>query len=188
MNSTRASLIARLADRNDSEAWENFQSLYGPLIRNFARAQGLTGHDADEVRDQCFEVVVRRMRDFQYDPSKAGFKAWLYRIVRGKVIDSRRRKREVGLESEELRDLLDPSPTAEQLWNTRWDHEHLLHGLERARALVSPKNWRAFEMLLIEDASVADVCSALALNTNQVYKAKSRVLAEVRRILDREDA
>ena len=183
MNPTRATLIARLRDRDDGEAWERFQTLYGPLIRNFARAQGLSDHDADEVRDQCFEVVVRRMREFQYDAGKAGFKAWLYRIVRGKVIDHLRRKREVRVETEELRGLVDPAPTAEELWNTRWEHEHLLHGLDRARALVSPLNWRAFEMLLLEDASVAQVCDALGLNANQVYKAKARVLESVREVL-----
>lgn len=185
MTSTRATLIARLSDPRDREAWEHFQGLYGPLIRNFARAQGLSEHDADEVRDQCFEVVVRRMRDFEYDRSLAGFKAWLYRIVRGKVIDHRRRKREVRVETEELARLVDPAPTPEQCWDSRWRHEHLLHGLSLARARVSPRSWRAFELLLMEQASVAEVCGALDLNPNQVYKAKSRVLATVRDVMER---
>ena len=38
-------------------------------------------------------------------------------------------------------------------------------------------------MLLFEDCTVDEVRARLGMNTNQVYKAKSRVLLRVRKIL-----
>lgn len=50
-------------------------------------------------------------------------------------------------------------------------------------AAVSEPNYLAFRMLVLQDCTVDDVCDRLDMNRNQVYKAKSRVLHRVRRIL-----
>ena len=52
---------------------------------------------------------------------------------------------------------------------------------ERVRGDVPPKTYETFRLLAFESLSVPDVCSRLGLNSNQVYKAKSRVVAAVRR-------
>jgi hypothetical protein len=45
---------------------------------------------------------------------------------------------------------------------------------------VSPRDARAFLLLLDDHADVAAVSAALGMNANQVYQAKSRLLARVR--------
>jgi len=186
MNTTRATLLFRLRDRGDESAWTEFYAVYAPLLYRYARARGLSERDAEEIRDQCLEVVVRRMPDFEYDPTKGRFKAWLHRIVAGRVVDAHRRRREATAESGELARVVDPQPALDELWEQEWRRGILRAALDRSRRLVAPRDFEVFERLL-EGRPVPEVCEAFALNANQVYKAKGRVLRRVREVMLRID-
>lgn len=179
-SSTRATLLARLWDRSDDAAWREFYKLYASLIYRYARARGLSCADAEEVRDQCLEVLSRKMSTLQYDREKGSFKNWLHRVVNRRVIDLIRKPREQLAKSSDLRRLPTAAPTPEEVWEHHWRDQHLRYCVEQVRGSVSPKNFEAFRMLLFEGRSVADVGSRLGMNANQVYKAKSRVLNCVR--------
>ena len=185
MTSTRRTLLTRVKDPADREAWDEFYELYAPLLYRYARGLGLTRDDADEVRDRCLEIVARRIRHFEYDRSRGRFKGWLHRIARDAVVDLKRtrRGREVGGES--LAELVDGGPGPDEAWEERWRRQHLLYCVERVQEKVPPTAYRAFCMLLFDQASVPEVCEHLGLNANQVYKAKGQVLRELRAMLRR---
>jgi len=46
---TRASLLLRLRDAQDGEAWREFVDLYAPLVYGYARKQGLQDADAADL-------------------------------------------------------------------------------------------------------------------------------------------
>jgi len=176
----RCTLLARIKDPKDSDAWRQFERLYSPLLYRYARGRGLARHDAEEVRDQCLEVIVRKIGEFEYDRHKGGFKNWLFRMVSHKVTDLHRKRREVHADSKDLRALVDPEPTPDELWEQTWQYEHLKFGVEQVRNEVAERDFQAFRMLVTDECSVAEVCRRLDLNPNQVYKAKARVLRRVR--------
>ena len=183
MNTTRHSLLVRVRNLDDHRAWDQFYELYAPLLYRFARRKGLSADDADEVRDQCLELLARKMPDFTYDPSIGRFKGWLYRVVNGRIIDLHRRKVACSADSQELQAVVDTQPTPTQAWEEHWRKEHLKYCLERARLSVSERNYRAFSMLM-EEKTVSEVCSEFGMNPNQVYKAKMHVLQRVRRLME----
>ena len=185
MNTTRQTLLQRVRDPADAEAWGEFHALYAPLVLRFALAQGLPAGDAEEIRDRCFEIVVQRMPGFDYARERGSFKAWLYRIVHGMVVDFLRARRPAPHESAALRTHIDAAPGPEELWERSWRAEHLRYGLERAHERLPERTYRAFELLLLEEKSVPEVERELGMNANQVYKAKARALLEVRRVLER---
>jgi DNA-directed RNA polymerase specialized sigma24 family protein len=78
MTTTRTTLLARVKNRSDAAAWDEFHQLYAPLLYRYARSRGLSREDAADVRDACLEVVARKIADFEYDRAKGGFKSWLY--------------------------------------------------------------------------------------------------------------
>lgn len=184
MTGTRATLITRVRDLADGEAWVEFYDLYAPMLFRYARTRGLGVADAEEVRDRCLDAVARAMPDFEYDPARGSFKGWLFAIANAKTIDVLRMRRPQRLSTVEGLAVPDPAPDPAAAWEAAWRHQHMCHGLERARARVSTRNYRAFAMLL-DGCSVPEVCDALDMNQNQVYKAKFRVLAEVRACLGR---
>lgn len=187
MTNTRTTLLLRVKDRNDVTAWSEFHELYPPLLYRYARGRGLSRDDAEEVRDQCIEIIVRKIASFEYDKQKGGFRNWLYRIANGKVIDLLRRRREKVADGRDLQELVDPGLPPDEFWQQHWKNEHLRYCVEQVRERVSANNYQAFCMLLYEECSVADVCGRLGMNANQVYKAKSRVLRLVRGVLSELD-
>ena len=61
---TRASLIVRLKDRADEEAWCEFVEVYRPLIYRLACRKGLQHADAEDLAQQVlpwFEIEARQI-------------------------------------------------------------------------------------------------------------------------------
>ncbi len=181
MNSTRASLLIRIKDARDSEAWAQFHGLYAPLIYRYARGRGLGREDAEDVRATCYEAIVRQIPTFDYDKAKGGFKAWLRTMVDRRVIDLFRKRREQRADTGDLRRLEADQPSPEEIWERQWRNQHLKYCVELLRSEVSQRTFEAFSMFVIDGRPVAEVCDELGMNANQIYKAKARMLRRVRR-------
>jgi len=182
---TSKTLLHRVRDPADSDAWEDFFHIYSPLLERYGRTHGLTPGDAEDVRDQCLAVLAKKMPAFEYERAKGGFKGWLYRIAHGKVIDHLRRPQARQAETRELGALMDQQPGPDQVWEDSWRREHLRYCLEIARQKESERTYRAFQLLLEDELSVPEVCARMEMNANQVYKAKARVLQRVREAYER---
>lgn len=180
-DTTRASLLLRIRDPEDSLAWTEFHDLYAPLLYRYARARGLSGADAEDIRATCYQTIVEKIGAFDYDARRGRFKGWLRTLVDRRVVDLLRKRREKIAETHVLRDAPGDGPTADEAWELEWKRQHLEHCLEAVRSEVSEVQYEAFRLLVKEQVAVTEVARRLDLNANQVYKAKSRVLALVRR-------
>jgi len=185
MAKTRATLLHRVRDPGDREAWEEFFALYAPLMEGYARASGLARADAEEVRDQCLEVLARKLPAFEYRPGQGSFQGWLFGIVRGKVVDLLRARKVRARESVELAGLAGGEAAPEEQWEQAWRAEHLRHALRVLRQELSEERYRAFELLLVDEASVAEVAAQTGLAAAQIYKLKAAALKRVRVLLER---
>ena len=83
--STHPSLLLRIRDSQDSLAWNEFAQLYAPIIHAFGRRRGLQEADAADVTQEVLRAVSRSVGRFQYEPSRGGFRHWLFTITRNKV-------------------------------------------------------------------------------------------------------
>jgi RNA polymerase sigma-70 factor (ECF subfamily) len=180
MNTTRASLLIRIKNPRDTQAWAEFYDFYAPLLYRYARARGLGHEDAEDVRSTCYEAIVRQIPHFDYDRAKGGFKAWLRTLVNRRVVDLLRKRREPTAESHELAELPAREPPTDELWEQHWKQQHLRYCVQQVRSAVAPQTFEAFQMLIEQGCTVPEVCDRLGMNPNQVYKAKARVLELVR--------
>ncbi len=185
MSATRQTLLHRVRDPGDREAWQEFFELYAPLLEGYARAHGLSRTDAEEVRDQCLEVLARKLPTFEYQRSRGSFQAWLQGLARGKVIDLVRARRVRARESVELTTLADAAAAPDLLWERQWRAEHLRYALGQVRDREPPERYRVFELLLVEELSVAAVSARTGLEATQIYKIKAALLRRVREVLER---
>lgn len=189
MNTTRASLLLRIRDPRDTAAWAQFHDLYAPLLYRYARARGLSREDAEDVRATCYQTIVTKIKEFDYNKAKGGFKAWLRTLVRCRVIDLLRKRREVLIDftagdgRATYCELADETPGPDEVWEKHWKYQHLKYCVEQVRKEVSAAQFQAFELLVLKERSVEEVCEELGLSANQVYRAKSRVLRRVRQKL-----
>ena len=185
MNTTRKTLLERVRNSADHEAWEQFFALYAPLLESYARTMGLDVADAEEVRDECLALVAKRIASFEYERASGSFKGWLYNIARGKVVDLLRRPTALRASTEALHAIEDPANALDERWETLWRREHLRHAFEVVRRSEDAPAVQVFELLLIDGLGVAEVCAKTGLAPAQVYRTKARVLLRVRDLLRR---
>src|SRR5262245_20581946 len=87
---TRASLLVRLRDPRDADAWREFVDLYAPLIYHHARKQRLQDADAVDLSQEVISAVAGAVGRLEYDSSRGTFRSWLFTVVRHKLSNWRR--------------------------------------------------------------------------------------------------
>ena len=182
MDTTSASLLERLRVSGDQEAWSKLVDLYSPLLLFWARKAGLARADAEDLVQEVFAVLVRKLPQFQYDRGR-GFRNWLRTITLNKWRDvCRRRARRAGLSDEPLGDVVEPPP--EDLTDAEYRAQLVARALELIESDFEPTTWRAFQQTAVLGRVPAEVAAELGVTRNVVYLARCRVLRRLRDELD----
>src|SRR5262245_34192889 len=82
---TRQSLLSRLRDWQDQAGWREFFDTYWRLIYNVARRSGLADAEAQDVVQNTFMYLTRRMPNFHYNRARGSFKSWLRVVTRSRI-------------------------------------------------------------------------------------------------------
>ena len=91
-NSTSESLLFRLGESDNSDAWSRFSELYTPLIFFWARKTGLDAHDSSDLVQEVMTLVFQKLPEFQYDPNRS-FRGWLRQVTLNKHRERLRKKK-----------------------------------------------------------------------------------------------
>jgi RNA polymerase sigma factor (sigma-70 family) len=183
---TRPSLLVRLRDARDHDAWRQFVEVYGPLIYGYARKQGLQDADAADLMQETLGVVAGAIKQLQYDPARGSFRGWLFTVVRNRLFTFQTRQvraaRGTGDTSAQHR--LEEVPGGETdpaaLWDEEYERRRFAWAAERVRGQVQPATWQAFWQTAVEGRSGQETATALGMNVAAVYLAKSRVMARLK--------
>jgi len=183
---TRASLLLRLCDSQDHEAWVEFVTLYEPVVYRLLRQNGLQDADARDVMQELFLTVSRNVDRWAPAKDRGSFRGWLRRVVRNLVINwlKHRERRVVAAGGSDLPSMLDLLPAAGEAETAEFDRElerALFHRAgERVRGEVHPQTWQAFWETNMAGLSATDAAAKLGMTVGAVRMAKCRVLARLR--------
>jgi len=184
METTRASLLARIKDLHDTQAWREFDSIYRSMLYRFARSRGLDRASAEDVVQRCMATVVRQAPTFRYEASKGKFRNWLRKMAENKMRDLLRARRLKQADSKHLAALRSGEPSPEELFDKAWYQAHVMYCLEQVRADVQDTTYQAFQLYAIEERPVGQVCELLNMTPNQLYKIKWRVQQKVAKLME----
>src|SRR4051812_50050746 len=81
MSETDKSLLRRLDDRADAASWQQFLTIYTPLIRGWLRRHGVPPADAEDLTQEVLGVVVRKLPGFRHNQRGGAFRTWLRAIT-----------------------------------------------------------------------------------------------------------
>jgi RNA polymerase sigma-70 factor (ECF subfamily) len=184
MHTTPVSLLERLRQPGDREAWERFVELYTPLLYYWARHVGLQDQDAADLVQDVFTTLVQKMPQFVYDRHK-GFRSWLRAVTLNQWRDNgkRRGRQPMAAKAPELDALTSPD-TTDAFWQTEYRKHLLDRAVDVMRAEFQPTTWKACWACVVEGRTAADVAAELGISENAVYIAKLRVLRRLRRELE----
>jgi RNA polymerase sigma-70 factor (ECF subfamily) len=184
---TRPSLLIRVRDPQDAEAWGQFVALYGPLIYQFARRQGLQDADAADLTQIVLQAVIDAMQRLDYDPERGSFRSWLYQVVRHQLSKFRAQQRLSPRGSGDsgaqrfLDELPDSDPGTIELWDREYERQLFLWAGERVKARCDAASWQAFWRTAVEGHGAQEVARSLGLSVGAVYTARSRILDRIRK-------
>ncbi|MEO1617783.1 MAG: RNA polymerase sigma factor [Planctomycetota bacterium] len=183
---TRASLVLRLRDANDHEAWSDFLRDYGPMLYRFVRSRGLQDADAADIVQDVLRRVGTSIGRLDYKKERGGFRAWLFTITRNRLFthfEKRQRSGPTGNDTAQLEQLAQ-APDENNELAEQWELEHLRSladiAMDKVRESSDPKTWAAFRMTAIEGRPAAEAATELSMKPGTVYVAKSRVTARLR--------
>lgn len=182
---TSETLLARLRNPADRQAWSEFVGLYEPLIFRFARRRGLQDADARDITQRVLWSVARAADQWEPGSEHGHFRAWLATVTRNAVLNMVQRESEMrGTGLSAVWELLQESPQPTETVSEAWRHERQRELFRYAAAQVKDKfaqdSWQAFWMTAVEGSRAEVVAEQLGKSIGAVYAARSRVLAKIR--------
>jgi RNA polymerase sigma-70 factor (ECF subfamily) len=180
---TPASLLERLRQPGQEQAWSRLVELYTPLLYAWARRAGLHAEDAADLLQDVFAILVRKLPDFTYD-SHRSFRAWLRTLLMNRWRDGRRRAavRPAEVGHPDL-DALAASASDEFFADAEYYRQLVGQALRLIRPEFRDVTWKAWTGHGLEGRPAAEVARELGLSEGAVFAAKFRVLQRLRREL-----
>jgi RNA polymerase sigma factor (sigma-70 family) len=196
---TRKSLIARLDNWEDQRTWDEFYQTYWRLIYSVAVKAGLRQDEAFDCVQETILSIAKQSKKKLYDPEQGSFKTWLMNMTRWRINDQfRKRKKDTAMmggewDNDRKTAVIDrvEDPAGEvlsRLWNIEWQKNIADAALSRVKAQVSPKQYQIFDCYVIKQWDAKKVQDKLSVSMAQVYLAKHRVGAVLKRELAKLEA
>jgi RNA polymerase sigma factor (sigma-70 family) len=193
---TRQSLLERLKNWNDSSSWKAFFETYWRLIFAVARRAGLSEAEAEDVVQETIIAVARKMPDFHYDRSVGTFKGYLMFLTRSRIADHYRRKsyqsqgerhpRETPMDQEILENQADLGGVdLDAVWEHEWKTQLLEAAMDRVRERSQARQFQMFQLHVCKGLTAREVATRLKVKLPEVYFAKYKISAAIKREVKR---
>ena len=193
---TSWTLVAHLKNVDDQENWQKFYDLYRGLIVGVAMKVGLREVEAQEVLQETMASVSKNIQEFEADPARGSFRAWLLKMARWRIQDQFRKRLPVAVNSDPTSDGTTARPAVERVPDTRevnleelcdqeWEKRLMEQARKELQFEVKAEHYQIFHLLTAEEKSVAEVANLVGRNPAQIYLVKHRVSQALKRIVRR---
>lgn len=174
-----ASLISRIAEHADRDAFRELFDHFAPRIKGFLIKRGVDRDTAEEIAQETLVIVWRKAA--LYNPNGGDAAAWIYTIARNLRTDAARRVIRSGraVAASALKDL------TERYW-TAGDVEPPIDG-ERVREALRklPADQKiAISMAYLEERPHSEIASKLQIPLGTVKSRIRLAMARLKTLLD----
>jgi RNA polymerase sigma-70 factor (ECF subfamily) len=183
MTRTPSSLLERLRQPFEPEAWARFVALYTPLIYSWGRRVGLQEQDAADLVQDVFVTLLQVLPTFAYDLQQS-FRKWLREVTINCWRKDRQRAAHRLVQVSQGQP--EPAAASDELEETS-EAEYRQHLVGQALRLMrtdfEETTWKGCRETAAAGRPAAEVAAELGLSVGAVYAAKFRVLNRLRREL-----
>lgn len=126
-----ADWLREIAADQNAQALTNLFDIYGSKLKGWLMARGVgSGTAEDIVQDIMIKVWTKADR---FDPAKASFATWVYRLTRNRWIDHQRKHGRMDVRDPELMNVIadDEVPSAEEGFMTQQSTDVLREHISR---------------------------------------------------------
>lgn len=180
---TSLTLVGRLRNADDLQAWQEFDRRYRELIVWFLRRRGLQVADAEDTAQAVITKLIGGLRTFEYDRARRGFRAYLFRCARSGLSDffSRQtgRPAPVCLHEQGSHPATESDDESFAAFEKEWVDHHYRLAVRRYRADSDPKALEVLEAT-VAGRSVRSIAQELSMSEPAVHKAQQRLRDRLR--------
>lgn len=186
---TRASLLIRLQDADEIDAWETLLALYSPVVYRTARRLNLQAADAENVVQEVLLAVSRSIGQWLQRDDRGSFRAWLLRIARNKAIDLLTHRSTCPFHNGDVSCLGDAKlssiceSTASNSLDDEYRWELFSQAAKEVQKVVTAQTWDAFWMTTVEGVSIEDAAGRLNVRAGVIYLSRCRIIERIKRIV-----
>ena len=179
MIETRSTLLDRVRDQADKQAWNEFATLYRPLLFGYVRSKNVQGEDAEDIVQGILLALLRSLSTFNLDRTRGRFRTWLYQITVNAITDhqrrrsSRKRAEDAAREKQPVATLPDEPPPD---WNDAVKQRVLDKVLDEIKNDTQETTWYCFEQHLLKGRTGIEVGKEIDMKPNTVCVNAARVL------------
>lgn len=186
---TRETLIRRLPNAADVEAWDVFMEIYQPLLFRLARGRGMQVADAEDFVQEVLTAVARSVDRWISDEDRGSFRAWLFRIARNLAVNflTRPKHKRLGSGDSQIARLLEEQSAragdSSALFLKEYRRELFRWAAVQVREQVSERQWMVFWLTSVEDRAIVDVATEFGMSIGSIYVARSRITKRIREVI-----
>ncbi|MFC5049729.1 RNA polymerase sigma factor [Rubritalea spongiae] len=190
MDATRHTLIQRLQDQKDEQAWETFTQTYASYIAVVLAKVGIPKHDINDLKQDVLLKLWQKLPAFDYNSQKGKFRSWLWLMIRNTAFNhlSSQHKQQERVElyfTSDDQSNKEISPELEKLMQEEWKAFITLQAMTALRGKFAEKNIEIFRESLKGTPSdeLAERFNIKRNTVNRVVsRIKERLIIEVARL------
>lgn len=177
---TPLSLLDRLLNHDDADAWRHFALIYEPLLRRWVGRNVSQPAATDDIVQEVLAALLEGLPKFQHNLRPGAFRSWLKSITIHRIRRHWRTEQITARYLSQIEDLEDPNSKLSRVWDDEHDRHLLGVLLDRIQPEFDPRTWAIFQRVVIDGVSPRDVAREFASSANAVYIAKARILKRLR--------
>ena len=186
---TRPSLILRVRDPNDADAWNQFATLYRPVILRLARRKGIQAADAEDLAQQVLLSVAGAIERWQPDQQRARFRTWLQTIVRNAILNAVQRRspdQAAGGDSDSERFEIDQNTRTddEETLRDEYRRELFQQAAQQIHAEFAEDTWDSFWKTAVQGIDIESLSSQTGRTRGSIYASRSRIMKRLREAIE----
>lgn len=138
--------LSAIAQGQDAKALSDLFEIYGPKLKGWLMARGVGNGTAEDIVQDIMIKVWTKAASF--DPAKASFATWVYRMTRNRWIDHQRKHGRMDVRDPELMKIIadDEVPSAEDNFMAQQNSDILKTQIAR----LTPPQQMAIRMAFME--------------------------------------
>ena len=185
---TESVLLAQIKSLDDQQAWEQFVSLYRPVIMRLAAKRGMQKADAEDLTQQVLMSVAKSIGEWKKQNESVRFRYWLNRVAKNAIINAVTRKpRDLAVGGSTVGNRLADQP-ADKDPNEEVELEYRRELFFQAASIVEgdvePVTWQAFQRSVVEGMPIEKVATELGTSIGKIYAARSRVMRKMKKAIE----
>ena len=177
---TRVSLLAKLHDRYDESAWQEFILNYKPYIYVVIHRMGVNTNDTDDLVQGVLLKLWDKLPSFVYD-NQGRFRSYVAMITKNHVLDFiRSRKAEIARYDKKKQEIMHDDlkqiqvPEVDEIVEKEWELFIANLALNNIRESFKKQAIEVFEQLLA-GKSAQEIANEFNLKKNTVHQMGLRV-------------